>query len=244
MCIAFYEVIATRGYFYKFKWRIKRKIIIFKPKIVLSISLVFLVILSCVFTNSIITSVSQLSVTALEGELFECINSSVVEFLESENVDFESLYKINKADNGSTESIFVNAAKVNEIKSSVAKAVISAVEDMDTAIEVPLGSLFGGVLLNGRGYKLKVKMLSVSSVQNEIVNKIEDSGVNQTHLSSYVTFTASIDAKIGNQTIRASCSDEILLCESVIIGKVPNTFTNINVIDEKTSQWLEKYRGG
>ena len=114
--------------------------------------------------------------------------------------------------------------------------------NLDASVEIPMGNISDNLLFGGHGRNFKVKIISVGAVESEIINKIEDSGVNQTHLSSYVNIKAEITARIGRKNIEVSTANDVLLCESVIVGRVPDSFVNVNVMDEETIKWLNSYK--
>lgn len=235
-------MIAVRGLRFKLKIGKKCRYFTIYPRILLLFFLVMVIVIMAFFNHKLTPIVSQLAVTALEGKISSCINSSVIEFLENENVDFDNIYKTVKDNNGEIKNISLNTIKANEIKESVTKKIITAVEKMDTSIFIPIGNLSNIALLNGKGYHIKIDMLTVTAVNNRIINKVENSGVNQTHLSSYIIVSVNASAVIGGKAVQANACSEILLCETVIVGKVPDSFVSVKALDKDTIHWLEQYR--
>lgn len=178
--------------------------------------------------------------TAVKGKALECINSGVGEIFSG--VGFEDIYTVSRGSDGEISGIFLNSSEVNKLKTQIVNEVCKSVSNLNPSVEIPMGNISDNLLLSGRGRTLKVKIISVGAVESEIINKIEDSGVNQTHLSSYVNIKAEITARIGRKNIKVSTVNDVLLCESVIVGRVPDSFVNVNVMDEETIKWLNSYK--
>ena len=206
--------------------------------------ILLLLLLIGFFAVDIIISptVQSFAKTALEGEISKCINDSVMQVIQSEDVEFETIYKTVKNADDSVSAIFLNASQANRIKALITERVIENIENMDTKIEIPIGNLTDSIFFSGKGRRIKVDVLTVSSVENRLENRTEDSGINQTHLSSYIVINASVCARIGSESINTEANGEIMLCDTVIVGKVPDSFTSIDVLDEQTRLWLQSYK--
>ena len=227
-----------RIFFYKFKraWKDykKRRIIIF------SVVLLAVCLIISSFDIFLSPSVYALAETAVKGKASECINSGVGEIFSG--VSFEDIYTVSRGSNGDITGIFLNSSEVNKLKTQIVNEVCKGVSNLNASVEIPVGNISNNLLFGGHGRNFKVKIISVGAVESEIINKIEDSGVNQTHLSSYVNIKAEITARIGRKNIEVSTVNDVLLCESVIVGRVPDSFVNVNVMDEETIKWLNSYK--
>ncbi len=185
-------------------------------------------------------TVYTLAETAVKGKTAECINNGVSEIFS--NVKFEDIYTVSRDNNGEITGIFLDSPNVNRLKSEIVRVVSESINTIDAGVEIPVGNVFGNLLLTGRGKNLTVRIVSVGTVESELLNKIEDSGVNQTHLSSYVSIKADVTARIGRKNIEVSTTNEVLLCESVIVGRVPENFVSVKVMDDETLKWLNSYK--
>ena len=185
-------------------------------------------------------TVYALAETAVKGKASEHIHNGVGKIFSE--VKFEDIYTVSKGNTGEITGIFLDSLEVNRLKSAIVNEVSEAINGLDTTVEIPMGNIFNNLFLGGRGKRVSVKVISVGAVESEIVNKIEDSGVNQTHLSSYMNIKAEVTARVGRKNIEVATVCDVLLCESVIVGKVPDSFVSINVMDEETLKWLNSYK--
>lgn len=235
--------IITRGdcvriFFYKFKrvWSDCKK----RRFIVLSVTALAVCLIISSLGAFLSPSVYALAETAVKGKATECINSSVCEIFSA--VSFDDIYTVSQGSNGEISGIFLNSLQVNKLKTQIVNEVCKSVSKLDASVEIPIGNISNNLLFGGHGRTFKVKIISVGAVESELINKIEDSGVNQTHLSSYVNIKAEITARIGRKNITVTTANDVLLCESVIAGRVPDSFVNVNVMDEETIKWLNSYK--
>ena len=226
------------GIFYKFKraWSDYKK----RRFIILSATVLAVCLIISGFDAFLSPSVYALAETSVKGKASECINSGVGEIFSG--VSFEDIYTVSRGSNGDITGIFLNSLEVNKLKTQIVNEVCKSVSKLDASVEIPVGNVSNNLFFGGHGRSFKVKIISVGAVESEIINKIEDSGVNQTHLSSYVNIKAEITARIGRKNIEVSTANDVLLCESVIVGRVPDSFVNVNVMDEETIKWLNSYK--
>ena len=192
------------------------------------------------FDLALSPTVSALAETAVKGKSTECINSGVEKIFS--DVKFDDIYTVTRGGDGNITGIFLDSFTVNKLKTDITNAVSESFKTENITVDIPLGNAFDSLFLGGRGKKVSVKLLSVGAVESKLVSKTEDSGINQTHLSSYMNIRANITARIGRKNIEVSVESDVLLCESVIVGKIPESFTNINVMDEETLRWLNSYK--
>lgn len=194
------------------------------------------------YDRALLPVASTVASTALQASAAECINQSVMQVITNERLDFKDIYEIERGENGEIQGIFLNAAKINDIKYKVTEKVINDIVNMEKTVQIPVGNIFDGALFSGKGRKIKITFLSVGAVKNKIVNKTKDSGINQTQLSSYIVVSVDITARVGGKTVNTMTETEIMLCETVIVGRVPDSFTSIGVLDSETRKWLSSYK--
>ena len=116
---------------------------------------------------------------------------------------------------------------------------LSSVSDSDLAI--PIGTLSGSPLLAGRGPELHVRMQSVGSASARFHNTFSAAGINQTR--HQIILEVDVDMSILLPMIETATrvSNEISVGETVIVGGVPQTFTNFNTAPEEKDRLAEEY---
>ena len=110
-------------------------------------------------------------------------------------------------------------------------------------LDIPLGNLAGGMLLTGRGFPVRIKLVPIGDVSGEIYSEFSETGINQTLHRIYLRVRVSMNMIVASDTVRLELADDILVAETVIVGRVPDAYTAINrfEIDENEENDLNDY---
>ena len=95
-------------------------------------------------------------------------------------------------------------------------------------IEIPLGNLFGSKLFSGTGPYIPVKIMSVTSVNSSLENEFLSVGINQTMHKIYIDAIIDLSVMVPGYESVVSVSTTVLIAETVIVGKVPDTYIDFN----------------
>ena len=90
---------------------------------------------------------------------------------------------------------------------------------------ISLGTLSGFEILNGKGPKVPMKISIAGNVFTNFNNKFSNAGINQTIHQIYVNIHTKICITIPGSTCTSESDDEILVSETVIVGKVPRVYS-------------------
>ncbi len=159
------------------------------------------------------------------------INETVSEKLAKDNIGYYDLYKIEKNNDGEISALVSNVIKMNQIKSEITTSIQEKISNIEVQqIGIPLGNLTNNYLLAGRGPKIPIKLMIVGIIEMNFKNSFISAGINQTKheivLEAKATITAILPA--GRKT--AEVCTTIPVAETIIVGNVPTTYTNIEGI--------------
>lgn len=142
--------------------------------------------------------------------------------LQKTGADYSSLVEIVRDASGNIVSIQTDAMRINQIKSGINTAVASALANLDgKELGVPLGSLTGLALLNGRGPRLNVIISLTGSAQTQFINEFSSAGVNQTRHQIFLKTTVTLLIVFPTATVTTAYTMNMLVAETIIVGKVP-----------------------
>lgn len=126
---------------------------------------------------------------------------------------------------GAITSIQIDSKAVNQLQNDIKSSVNSALSEIDDKnLSVPFGTLSGITFFSGRGTDVTLKLHQVGAVDTEINSSFTSAGVNQTIHRISVVVTAEISAILPLHSTDISVSNEYLICETVIVGEVPDAF--------------------
>lgn len=154
--------------------------------------------------------------------------AAVPDILRDAGADYSSLVEITRDDEGNIISVQTDAMRINRIKSGINSAVASSLSNLDgKKLGVPLGSLTGLALLNGRGPRLNVIISLTGSAQTHFVNEFSAAGINQTRHQIFLKTTVTLLIVFPTRTVTTAYTMNMLVAETIIVGKVPLAYGEI-----------------
>lgn len=203
----------------------KRKL---KVIFAISVSIALLALHIVINVNPIIKEVSQKEVQAL-AEI--AVNNACEEVLEKYPISDAINYKTD--DVGNLVLITTNTAIMNVIARKATDLSYKKISSFgESGVPIPLGSMSGITLLSGCGPSVYVKVCPVGSINSNFKSEFVAAGINQT--CHKITLHVNSDVKVimpGMNNI-VKTETQIVICENIIVGKVPETYLNIDNLSE------------
>lgn len=135
--------------------------------------------------------------------------------------------RFEKDANGDVTAIVTDTAKVNVLSSELLAEVVAASQAGKLEIGVPLGDLLGNSLLLGKGPRIPVRITLLTSSRVHFRNVLTDAGINQTKHQLLLVVQVDADVLLPWEIRPAQIITEVLIAETVIVGRVPDTFVNM-----------------
>lgn len=154
------------------------------------------------------------------------INSSVVEDMENSGDIYSQITKVERNEKNEISAIYTDMKKINFLKSHIASLIQDKIVNFkEKTFWISLGTLSGFEILNGKGPKVPMKISIAGNVFTNFNNKFSNAGINQTIHQIYVNIHTKICVTIPGSTSTSESDDEILVSETVIVGKVPRVYS-------------------
>lgn len=145
---------------------------------------------------------------------------------------YDELFTIEKDNDGNITMIKSNVIPINEIISDVAVKIQNSINERGKEnIKITIGSFTGSKLLSGRGPGIPIKISSIGNVETDLRSEFSAQGINQTLHRVYLQVDCEVSILTPYNTISEKVSNQVLLIENVIVGKIPNTYYNFDGID-------------
>lgn len=145
---------------------------------------------------------------------------------------YDELFTIEKDNDGNITMIKSNVIPINEIISDVAVKIQNSINERGKEnIKITIGSFTGSKLLSGRGPGIPIKISSIGNVETDLRSEFSAQGINQTLHRVYLQVDCEVCILTPYNTISEKVSNQVLLIENVIVGKIPNTYYNLDGID-------------
>ena len=145
---------------------------------------------------------------------------------------YDELFTIEKDNDGNITMIKSNVIQINEIISDVAVKIQNSINERGKEnIKITIGSFTGSKLLSGSGPGIPIKISSIGNVETDLRSEFSAQGINQTLHRVYLQVDCEVCILTPYNTISEKVSNQVLLIENVIVGKIPNTYYNLDGID-------------
>ncbi len=143
--------------------------------------------------------------------------------------DFKSgdFVQFEKNDAGEVTAIHSNMAMINQLSTQILDRVVGATENRTLTVQIPAGNLTGISLLMGRGPNVPVKIIMLTSSRVEMGDSVVTAGINQTKHQIGLNVIVDIDILIPWGTESTQVMTEVLIADTLVVGKVPGTYVNL-----------------
>ena len=155
------------------------------------------------------------------------INDVINRKMSEGEYDYDYFVSLEKDNAGGITAITTNMVEINAFASQVLDDVVHAADSGELEVGIPLGNLLGFNLSVGKGPKVPVKIIMLTSSHADFKNELVSSGINQTKHQMILEIVVDIDILVPWETLSTQVVSRTLIAETVIVGGVPDTFVNV-----------------
>lgn len=210
----------------QYKYKSKKK----KSKKALWIALgIFAAVLTVVIiyfqtnVNRVLISVSEATVQKMTAT---AVNEAVFRTMEN-GAAYENLVTIERNEAGDVVALTSDSLKINSLARRTASVAQNNLTDLSEAgVRIPLGAFTGIEILAGVGPSVTVKIVPIGNVVCRFTSQFTSAGVNQTLHSVYLDVLTEMNIILPSRSLTVQGSSQVLIAESVIVGKVPEIYLN------------------
>ena len=156
------------------------------------------------------------------------MNQAVSKQLEEDPESFENLSKMERLEDGTISSIQANIPNLTQIQTNVIHTITQILSEIGTTqVNIPLGNLTGMLIFSGKGPNISIQLLPQGTVHTQLTSQFEDAGINQTIHRIVLTVKIEMLALFPCYSSEVNASIDYILSENIIVGKVPQYYTQI-----------------
>lgn len=156
------------------------------------------------------------------------INNAISDIMRNNDYSGDYFVSFEKNAAGEVTAISSNMARINALSAHILDCIVGVTENHTLTVEIPVGNLTGISLLMGRGPRIPIKIVVLTSSRVEFNNSIVTAGINQTKHQINLEVIVDIDILIPWDTVNAQVQTEILIADTIVVGQVPDTYLNMN----------------
>jgi sporulation protein YunB len=141
--------------------------------------------------------------------------------------NYNDLVQIDKNTNGDITFISLNSPKSNYILNKIPQVAKSSLDKkLSNGVKIPALTLLGIDFLSGYGKKISINIASTQKIDVRYNSQFIQKGINQTLHRVYLDVDVYTDYVFILKNESRKTNNQVLLCESVIIGKIPDVYFN------------------
>ena len=169
--------------------------------------------------------IDQLTRATISNRLTVKMNAAFDELMASFDDEYSSYVHIERNSSGEITLITADMIKINKLMaqySTIVQSHVSEIEEDDIA--VPMLAFTGWPLVSTLGADIKLDIVAVGDAPFSYRSEFKELGINQTLHSIYIDVSAKVEIILPIDNIEVECPSSALVCESVIVGRVPQFY--------------------
>ncbi len=169
--------------------------------------------------------IDQLTRATISNRLTVKMNAAFDELMASFDDEYSSYVHIERNSSGEITLITADMIKINKLMaqySTIVQSHVSEIEEDD--ITVPMLAFTGWPLVSTLGADIKLDIVAVGDAPCSYRSEFKEVGINQTLHSIYIDVSAKVEIILPIDNIEVECPSSALVCESVIVGRVPQFY--------------------
>lgn len=192
------------------------------------ISILIIVLATVFFLNVVMDIVKNMCVEEVRSRVINIVNYSN-DILQNLHFFYDDYFKIEKNSNGDITLIVANTGLINQVNMIMQTEIQNRLNELrNFSLDVPTGVLTGSVFLAKYGYAITIKVQTISNCYTEISSDFFAVGLNQTIHKLVITAVIEIEMVVPTKSIAKNITNDLVLAENIIVGKVPDTYMGAN----------------
>ena len=192
---------------------------------------VFLLLVLCaigialwVYWRSMAPTILEIVEVRVQSEATRAANEAVLAVLRG-GVKYDDLVTVERNNQNEIVMVSANQSAVNQLARDTSLVTQNKISTLfDDAISIPIGTLTGIPLLNDRGPLVNIEVSPIGAVGCQFVSHFEAAGINQTLHRIYLNVDSRVDIIVPTMHKVLAVNTPILVCESIIVGKIPDVY--------------------
>lgn len=157
-----------------------------------------------------------------------CITEAINQAVADQAVAYSDLVSFEYSSSGDIIAMVSNMAHANILRTELLDAALKALDGLETLeMGIPLGTIFDVDLFSGLGPNIDVRILYTGTASAQFENSFSDAGINQTCHQIFFNVHANLTVLLPGQQYNTSVSTKVCVAETVIIGKIPETYLHL-----------------
>ncbi len=169
------------------------------------------------------------------------INYAIAETM-NQNISYTDFITITRDENNNISLIEANSVRVNLLAKTMSRVVLSNfLEFAKTPIKISLGAFTGIAIFAGFGPKVSYSINPYGEVYCYFTSEFNSAGINQTNHKIYLNISITVNVVLPFKKIVVTSESDVLLCETVIVGEIPDVYLNSSSLNDMLDLVPDKF---
>ena len=197
-------------------WRISRFLLMLLLIVVLAVVL---------FRIRYEASIRDLAETQVKNTTSDLINDAIDAQIISGNIQYDRIVYFEKDLDGQITALKTNMVEVNRLKTAILNLINDEILAIDSEeLGIPVGSLIFPEIFAGRGPDIPIHIISIRNSDGAFNSYFTEAGINQTLQKIVMDVSVDVSVLVFGKTASFTVNSQVVVAETVIVGKVPDTF--------------------
>ena len=203
-------------------------------RVVIAILVFIAVFIFCTiyFRKNVVPTVMGSSIAQVRAIATNAVNLAATSVING-GITYDELFEVKYDKDGKISMIQANSPRINSIAREIANLAQANLDALGTQeISIAVGTFTGLALLTGFGPDVTINIVPIGTANCDFVSYFQSAGINQTSHKIYIDVYADVNiiTPIDEPTVQVKA--EILVCENVIVGEIPNVYLSMNDISD------------
>ena len=163
-----------------------------------------------------------------ETIMLNASSSSLLEILRENDISYNSISRITRDESKNIKNIEIDIAQITLLKNQISSTIPQKIDEKEFyEVAIPLGTLTGFEFASGFGPRIRFPMQLTSTVVVDYKSNFSSEGINQTLHQILITIKLNCNILMLGFSDSFSVSTTEIAAQTVIVGVVPETFTNV-----------------
>lgn len=187
---------------------------------------ILVILIGMLHIGSVLRELSgQMALSDAKDTAIDTVNEAMLLMMSRGNYDYDYFVDLGVSTDGQVTSLNANMSRINAFSAALLDYV-GQLDRKNLRVSIPLGNLTGSSLLLGRGPEVEIQMIMLTSPHIEFRSELSAAGINQTEHRLLLDVVVDIDVLVPWGSVKTQAATEVLIAQTVIVGRVPNLYMN------------------
>ena len=202
-----------------------------KKSIIIKLTIVIFLIIFLMYYFLVVSPVVKAYTSAETRAVTEKAINRAVSNVINQSLKYDSLIDISYTTSGDIASFTANQFEINSISREIVEQAQNEMQTLGSkGLNINLGTFSGIPFLIGRGPVINLKLTPIGAVSSNFESLFESVGINMTKHTLYLYINVHVNIVLPIKSYDIYTSNQVLLAESIIVGKVPEIYLNGSIL--------------